>query len=149
MKKLIVLIAFISFFTNVKAQSPGDTVEVRTFNYTQTYGINQWSPGIRDSVINFPTDTSISYEKILMLYNMRCKDGNISPPVSGQTDIGCGEWDMSCNSYLYDSTRVDSFATTTPSHIIANFSGTTFNYVSSPMNDYWKYIQKSVMINSE
>jgi hypothetical protein len=28
------------------------------------------------------------------------KDGLVSPPVSGQTNLGCGEWDFSNNTYI-------------------------------------------------
>ena len=96
MKRFYSTILCVILGLNVLPQSVGDTIVIESFNYSQTYGINQWSPGIRDTMINFPNDTSISFEKVLMLYNIRCKDGNVSPPQSGQTDIGCGEWDASC-----------------------------------------------------
>ncbi len=141
---------FLTLFcvSQVLAQSPGDTILVETFNYSQTYGINQWSPGIRDTVIDFPTDQNISYEKILMTYNIRCKNGNVSPPQSGQTDIGCGEWDASCNTYITDSTRVDSLKSFISSHQIAGFNGTTFNYYSSPVFDHYRYIEQGVELDS-
>jgi len=50
------------------SQVPGDTIVVESFNYSQTYGINQWSPGIRDTMIDFPNLAGVSYEKILMKY---------------------------------------------------------------------------------
>lgn len=108
MRNLLFILAF-SFLSLIGlAQNPGDTIVVETFNYNQTYGVNQWSPGIRDTMIDFPNDTSISYERVLMYYNIRCKDGLVSPAVSGQTDIGCGEWDISCNTYITDSSKTDS-----------------------------------------
>jgi hypothetical protein len=128
------------------AQSPGDTVVVKTFNYTQTYGINQWSGGIRDSVITFPNDANVSYEKILMLYNMRCKDANVS--TGTQRDLGCGEWDISCNTYIHDSTKVDSSMATTSSHSIANFSGTAFDYSITPTNTYYRMFQPNVAVTN-
>jgi len=148
MKKLSILLLFfaIAFFS--KAQSPGDTIIVSTFNYSQTYGVNRWSPGIRDSVMTFPSDTSIHFEKILMYYNIRCKDGLVSPPISGQTDKGCGEWDYSCNTYIHDSSRVDSFLASHKSHIISNFSGTSFDYYASPLNAFYRYFQQNVVIDS-
>lgn len=127
-------------------QSPGDTIVVETFNYNQTYGINQWSPGIRDTVINFPNLPNVTYEKILMLYNMRCKNGNVSPPVSGQTDIGCGEWDISCNTYIHDSTSIDSITSSTNSHSISNFSGTTYDYSIQPTYDYYRTLQPNTNV---
>ena len=75
MKNLTTILLFLVIALFAKAQSPGDTILVSTFNYTQTYGVNGWSGGIRDSVITFPSDTSIHFSKILMYYNIRCKDG--------------------------------------------------------------------------
>jgi hypothetical protein len=130
------------------AQNPGDTIVVETFNYNQTYGVNQWSPGIRDTIIDFPNDTSISYERVLMYYNIRCKNGLVSPAVSGQTDIGCGEWDISCNTYITDSSKTDSILSRTNSHVISNFSGTQFDYANRAMNDYLRFLQKHVVLDS-
>lgn len=148
MRKLIFLFITINIFISVHAQNPGDTIFVQGFNYNQTYGINQWSPGIRDTVIGFPSDTTLNFEKILMYYNIRCKGAKVSPAVSGQTDIGCGEWDVSCNTYITDSSRIDSVISFTKSHLISNFSGNAFNYNISPINDYLRYFQKKVLIDS-
>ncbi len=126
------------------AQSIGDTVEVKTFNYTQTYGINQWSGGIRDTVIGFPNAPNVSYEKILMLYNMRCKDANVS--TGTQRDLGCGEWDISCNTYIHDANSIDSVAAAISSHSISNFSGTSFDYNTQPTYNYNRQFQPSVVI---
>lgn len=127
----------------LQAQNPGDTIVVNTFNYTQTAG-----SGIRDTMIEFPNLPGVTFEKIIMKYNMRCKGGLVSPPVSGQTNIGCGEWDYSCNTYLHDSTRIDSVGYTTPSHTITGFSGTVFNYTNSQPYDYYQYTQQQVVLNS-
>jgi hypothetical protein len=148
MRISISLLFVLIFSYYSKAQSVGDTLIVKTFNYTQTYGVNQWSPGIRDTMINFPADTGMSFERILMYYNIRCKNGLVSPAVSGQTDIGCGEWDISCNTFITDSSQTDSVLSTTNNYWISNFSGTTFNYSSTPMNDYYKYLQYSVSLDS-
>jgi hypothetical protein len=144
MKSTFYSLLFIFSSISLFAQSPGDTIEVETFNYSQTYGINQWSGGIRDTMITFPNDPNVSYEKILMLYNMRCKDGNVS--TGTERDKGCGEWDISCNTYLHDSTSIDSLATTISSHTISNFSGTTFNYSTSPTYDYYRHLQPNATI---
>ncbi len=140
-----VLLTFI-LIPFINAQTTGDTVVVETFNYTQTYGINQWSGGIRDTTISFPNDPNISYEKILMLYNMRCKDGNVSS--SANRDYGCGEWDISCNTYIHDSTKVDSSMATISSHAISNFSGTSFDYSASAINNYYRTLQPNVSVTS-
>ncbi|MFA7272570.1 MAG: LamG-like jellyroll fold domain-containing protein [Crocinitomicaceae bacterium] len=126
---------------NFVAQVPGDTIVVNTFNYSMTYG-----SGIRDTVISFPDISGVTYEKILMRYNMRCKNGSIS--TGSNTNLGCGEWDYSCNTYLHDSTRVDSVLFTQPSHIISGFTGTTFNYSNSPAYDYYQYSLQQVNLNN-
>lgn len=83
----------------VSAQNPGDTTVVQAFTFEST---------TRDSVIQFPDFNATDVERIWMKYTMRCKDGLVSPPISGQTNNGCGEWDYSCNTSVYDSTRIDS-----------------------------------------
>jgi len=123
------------------AQNPGDTLMIQTFNYTQTN-----SPQGRDTVIDFPDIPDQTYEKIIMLYNMRCKDGLISVP--GNTNRGCGEWDYSCNTYIIDSSRVDSVLSFTNSHSISAFSGNSFPYVTTPLYDYYQYREKNVVINN-
>ena len=144
MKLLYTVFIALILATTLNAQSVGDTIVVETFNYTQTYGINQWSGGIRDTTITFPSDPNVSYEKILMLYNMRCKDANVSTGTN--RDLGCGEWDISCNTYIHDDTKVDSSSATRSSHTISNFSGTTFDYSTSPVNDYYRALQPNVTV---
>ncbi len=142
--KLFTFLSFLFAFTVMGlSQSPGDTIVVNTFNYSQTAG-----SGIRDTMITFPDLPGVSFEKIIMKYNMRCKNGLVSPPVSGQTNIGCGEWDYSCNTYIHDSTRMDSVDYTHPSHTISGFTGTTFNYSNTPLYDYYQYDQQQVVLNS-
>ncbi len=123
------------------AQSVGDTIVVPTFNYSQTSG-----SGIRDTIIDFPDNSNQTFEKVIMLYNMRCKDGLVSIP--GNTNRGCGEWDYSCNTYITDSTRVDSVISFTNSHIISNFSGSSFNYVEDPMYDHYQSMQHDAIVTN-
>lgn len=118
--------------TIIYAQSPGDTIVVNTFNYGST---------TRDTVINFPNNPAINYERVLMMYNIRCKNGLVSPATAGQTNIGCGEWDYSCNTYITDSSRVDSLPGTKVSHTISNYSGTSFPYTSTPFFNKYKFTQ--------
>ncbi|MDY0104048.1 MAG: hypothetical protein RBS07_14020 [Lentimicrobium sp.] len=141
MKKALftLLISFVALI--VTAQNAGDTIIIPTINYSQTQSLNG-----RDTMIDFPNVINQKYEKILMMYNMRCKDGLVSN--SNNTNLGCGEWDYSCNTYIYDSTRIDSVTNYTPSHQITNFSGTQFNYVDYPIYDYYQYNQQEVIINS-
>lgn len=143
MKFSIAFFFFVFFIWGATAQLPGDTILVNTFNYTQTAG-----SGIRDTVIHFPDLPGVTYEKVIMKYNMRCKNGLVSPGIAGQTNIGCGEWDYSCNTYIHDSTRVDSVALTHPSHTITGFSGSTFSYSNAPLHDYYLYDQQQVVLNN-
>ena len=129
---LLIILSFASF-----SQSPGDTIVVETFNYTQTHG-----GGIRDTMIDFPDNPDISYEKVIMLYNMRCKNGLVSD--ASDRNKGCGEWDYSCNTYIHDSSRVDSVISFTNSQTLSNFSGDTYNYVESPTYNFYQYLQKDV-----
>jgi hypothetical protein len=70
---------------------------------------------------------------------MRCKDALVS--TVNNRNLGCGEWDFSCNTYLVDSTKVESAASTTPSHVITNFDGTIFPYISTPVYDIMRGTQ--------
>jgi hypothetical protein len=130
----------------VLGQSPGDTIVVETFNYSQTYGINQWSPGIRDTIIDFSVLPNVSYEKVLMKYNIRCKNGNVSTGTN--TDFGCGEWDASCNTYLHDPSRIDSVKATHPDYTVSGYSGATFDYTSQPTYDFFQYTQDPGSLDS-
>ena len=142
MKKLILLSTILSFAIAASAQ---DTNWVHTFRYSST---------TRDTVVQFPEDTSgLTYEKILMLYSMRCKNGLISTSGSGPSDYvprnkGCGEWDYSCNTYVTDSTQNDSVKATHNSHDISNFSGSTYNYTSNPTYTYYQFTQHNVTVDS-
>lgn len=140
MKRLFTL-CFILISTFSFAQSPGDTIVIETFNYTQTHG-----SGIRDTMIDFPSSPYITFEKIIMLYNMRCKNGLVS--TTSDRNKGCGEWDYSCNTYIHDSSRTDSVLSFIPSHSISNFSGNQFNYVEMPTHNYYQYLQKNVEIDA-
>lgn len=136
MKKITLsLIALLSATVSLFSQSPGDTLVTPTFTYAS---------GTRDTMIHFPDIAGITYEKIFMLYNMRCKNGLVSPPVQGQTNVGCGEWDYSCNTYITDSSKVDSTKAKHASHIITGFSGTSYNYTTQPTYTFYQYQQQSV-----
>ena len=143
--KSVFTFCFVLFSVILFAQSPGDTIVVETFNYTQTHGW-PWSGLIRDTMIDFPDNPDLTFEKIIMLYNMRCKDGLVS--TTTDRNKGCGEWDYSCNTYITDSSRVDSVLSFTSSHYISAFTGSTFSYVDVPLYDYYQYRQKDVQINS-
>ncbi|MBK7668680.1 MAG: LamG domain-containing protein [Sphingobacteriaceae bacterium] len=135
MKKILVcLLALLSF--SAISQVTGDTIVVKTFKYGST---------TRDTAIQFPSN-SLTYEKIIMRYNMRCKNGLVS--TSSQRNLGCGEWDYSCNTYIADSSRMEIENLTAPSHIISNFTGTVFPYTTLQPYDYYNYAQTTVTLNS-
>jgi hypothetical protein len=136
MKKSLYLFACILFFGIVNSQNPGDTIVVKAFKYGSS---------TRDTLINFPGN-NLSFEKIIMKYNMRCKNGLIS----NQTlpNQGCGEWDYSCNTFIVDSTRIELNPNTAPSHVISNFTGTVFPYSNTPIYDYYNFLHTSVSLNS-
>ena len=140
MKKLLLSALFALTTTLTFGQQPGDTIVVNTFNYEST---------TRDTMVQFPLLSGVTYEKIIMQYSMRCKDGKVSNQTN--RNQGCGEWDYSCNTYVVDSTRVDSLNATTKSHSITGFSGTSYDYVTQPYFNLYQYIQTNVSqtINSE
>lgn len=68
---------------------------------------------------------------------MRCKNGLVS--TTSNRNLGCGEWDYSCNTYITDSSLTDSVKATHPNYIISGFSGATFAYAQGPTFDYYEY----------
>ncbi len=136
MRNLLTIFLLLTTFLTGISQ---DTTIVQTLTFDSTG---------RSYVFNFPPDTGQTYEKILMLYTMRCKDGLVSPPISGQTNIGCGEWDYSCNTFITDSNYTDSIKASAPSHIITGFSGTTYNYTTQPTYTYYSFNQYDVTYDS-
>ncbi|MCR9171169.1 MAG: T9SS type A sorting domain-containing protein [bacterium] len=142
--KANLIIATLAFFCSVSAfaQQPGDTITVNSWNWSQT----DFGSGIRDTMVNFPNDPTVTYEKVLMSYNMRCKGGGVN--TGGGNNVACGEWDYSCNTYVHDSSRVDSLISTHPDFIISDFSGATYNYTSQPLYDFYQYTQQNVVLNN-
>ncbi len=135
MKKRLTLLLLVSFFAF--AAFAQDTVTVQTLTYDSTG---------RSYVFQFPEEDGTTYEKIIMEYSMRCKGALVSIPTD--RNRGCGEWDYSCNTFVRDSSMTDSIRATHPSHIIAGFSGTTFDYTTNPTYSYHQYIHKDVVYNS-
>lgn len=136
--KNCILLAFLLFCINYSiAQEVGDTIVVESFTFDN---------GSRDLVADFPNDPNLTFEKILLRYNMRCKDALVS--TSTQRNLGCGEWDYSCNTYLADSSKPEILAQQIPSHYISNFTGTSFPYVSTPVYDYYREMMTETEITS-
>lgn len=136
MKKIILSILFIAILVPLHAQQPGDTIKVKAFKYGST---------TRDTLINFPPG-NLTFDKIIMKYNMRCKNNLIS--TQANPNQGCGEWDYSCNTFIVDSTRIENDLNQAPSHIISNFTGTNFPATSQPVFDYYNFTQTNVTLNN-
>ena len=70
---------------------------------------------------------------------MRCHDNAV-----GNGSVGCREWDYSCNTFITDSSIVDSTRLMHLTHIISNFDnqvGNTFRYSEQPVYSYTQYKQ--------
>lgn len=136
MKKTILLFILTALVLTSYSQSVGDTIKVKTFHY----GSNT-----RDTVIAFPKN-NLSYEKIIMKYNMRCKNALISTGTN--RNLGCGEWDYSCNTYIVDSSKIESVLSTQPNFIINNFTGNNFKYTLTKPYDKFSFTQQKTTIDS-
>ncbi|MBK8847863.1 MAG: hypothetical protein IPO27_15490 [Bacteroidetes bacterium] len=131
-KVIFIVLAYLGCSFALYAQS-GDTTVVQTLRFDST---------MRSGVFNFPNDSTKTYEKILMLYSMRCKNGQIS---TGQNpNLGCGEWDYNCYTYVIDSTQTDSLRSTAKSHIVNNFNGPVYYYTNQPVYQYTVSYQTQV-----
>jgi len=135
--KNIFYLCLIFITSNLMAQQLGDTIKIKSFKYGSTS---------RDTMISFPNNPNLSFEKIIMKYNMRCKNNLVSTQTL--RNQGCGEWDYSCNTYIVDSTKVEQDLRNAPSHIISNFSGTNFIYTSQIIFDYYNFTQNNVVLNN-
>lgn len=102
-----------------------DTIKVQTFD---------WNSNTRADYFQFPDEPGQSFEKIIMKYNMRCHDAAV-----GNGNVGCREWDYSCNTFITDPNLVDSTFATHPTHVITNFSGLDFQYTTQTVVDYIQY----------
>jgi len=126
--KLILFALFLSLFGSTIAQDPGDTLRVKVLDY---------STDNRDTLVQFPE--SGSYEKILLRYNMRCTDALVS--TGTDRNLGCGEWDYSCNTFVVDSSKIENRPSTHPEYVISAFDDDEFYYTDIPTNDYFRFEQ--------
>lgn len=115
----------------------GDTTVVQTFRYDTT---------MRSGMFQFPDDSTKTYEKIIMLYSMRCKNGLIS--TQALPNQGCGEWDYNCYTYLVDSSQTDSLRRTSNNYAISNYTDSVFPYTVTPLWNYNQFIQQDVSYTS-
>lgn len=138
MKRLlpILLLFFAPGLAN--AQAVGDTIRVQGFNYNST---------TRDTVLQFPNNPSLTFEKILLKYNMRCRNATVlNGPEDGVT--GCGEWDYSCNTFIADSSKVEKVQQQWPDYNVSIFSGNTFAYTTQQTYDHYDFTQQEVLLNN-
>jgi len=77
---------------------------------------------------------------------MRCKGARVSTGTN--RNLGCGEWDYSCNTYIEDPTRTDSLNATTNEYVIDGFSGTTYNFKTAAINNYYRNTNITTTVNS-
>lgn len=141
MKKIyfLLLLSIFLFSTNSNGQNIGDTIIVPVLDYS--------NPS-RNVVANFPTNSALTFEKVIMRYAMRCKNGLISPPISGQTNLGCGEWDYSCNTYITDSTTADSSISNINRYIIFPDTNSSGIYSTTPTWNGVPTVQSLVSLQS-
>ncbi|HKR03334.1 MAG TPA: peptide-N-glycosidase F-related protein [Bacteroidia bacterium] len=135
-RQLISITAFLFIFLltiNSVYAGVGDTTVVQTLRFDTT---------MRAGVFLFPNDTTKTYEKIIMLYSMRCKNGLVSN--SNFPNQGCGEWDYNCYTYVTDSSQTDSLLSQHSDYTIGNFSDTIFNYTTTPVWSYIQYVQQEI-----
>ncbi len=151
MKKLSFIITCILFVLQSSAQNPGDTIVIQTFVH------DAWNDGNgnttisvsapRDTIGYFPNNSNLTFGKIIMAYNMRCKDNNNNNP-GGNSRVGCGAWDYSCHTYIHDSTRIDSILSYQVSHSISSFTGNNYNYSITPIYNFYQYPQQIAIVDS-
>jgi hypothetical protein len=133
MKKNYLSTLIVSIFCCLMAKAQ-DTISVQAFHFK--------SSAKRDTMVKFPAGSHKDYEKILLQYTMRCKNALVS--TATDRNKGCGEWDYSCNSYLTDSTKVDSILAFAPNYIISGIKDNFFSYVKKPTYNYTLFKQKEV-----
>ncbi len=124
MKYILVLASVFAILITAKPSlsQTRDTVVVQTLTYD--------SIG-RAGVFHFP-DTG-TYERVLLDYSMRCKHALVTTQ-HAPNDVGCGEWDYNCETYVWDSTRTDSLKNKWPSALISNYpTYTKFPWTTNPI----------------
>lgn len=96
-------------------------------------------------MISFPENDHDNYEKILMHYSMRCKDALVS--TGSDRNRGCGEWDYSCNTYIVDSTRVDSIKASSPEFNMPGYSEDIFEYTDRSTYEFYQDLKARLEIS--
>ena len=137
MKKIYTFILLFFSCLSVYSQQPGDTIRVQAWEFGSLS---------RDSVVVFPDNDNLTYEKILLKYTMRCKEGLVSNTT--ERNLGCGEWDFSNNTYLVDSNHVETLPSLIGSHYITNYEELVFPFISTPVYDLMRGTQTNVEITN-
>ncbi|HET6513385.1 MAG TPA: peptide-N-glycosidase F-related protein [Candidatus Kapabacteria bacterium] len=128
LSRLLTLIALLFLSSSALAQ---DTIVVQTLTLD--------SVG-RAGYYRFPNKSEASlFENVIMQYRMRCINGDVRTNRTMAT--GCGEWDYNCETYITDSSRIDSVRNEWPSAIISGFNGTSFPYTDQETKSYIKRAQ--------
>ena len=91
----------------------------------------------------FPSNPSLTFEKIILKYNMRCKNGLVS--TGTDRNLGCGEWDYSCNTYIADSSKVEKVASIQKDYVVSNFTGTSYPYTTQQTYNHYDFTQKMLL----
>ena len=123
-KKLLYLLLF---FFPIFLTAQNDTIVVQTLT---------WDANTRSGDFLFPDANEGPFEKVLMMYNMRCNNAAV-----GNGDVGCREWDYSCNTFVTTPELIDSTVRTHPSHLVSNFDGSSFEYSDNPVYSYIQFEQ--------
>ncbi len=131
----IVLCCMLMSLCNVNAQNVGDTISVKAFNFQSVS---------RDTTIQFPDLAGVTYEKVMLKYTMRCKDGLVS--TAAERNKGCGEWDYSCNTYLVDSSKIEEFPQITADNYITNWTDDFFDFRDNPTYDFYQTTLQDVEV---
>jgi len=125
------------------AQNPGDTIVIEGFNYNSL---------TRDTSLVFSELPEVSYEKVLMMYSMRCHNGEVNTTGGNNNGPngtnGCGEWDYSCNTYIFNGDRLDSSKAFAPSHAIGGYEGDVFEYTLTPTYNVFQQIQEDAVVSN-
>ena len=137
MKKALLFLFLSMIIQTLSAQNMGDTILVESYTFDNDS---------RDIMVEFPDDPNLTYEKIILKYTMRCKDGNIS--TSTERNLGCGEWDFSNNTYLVDSTDIEILVDQVPSHFITNWAQSLLPFVTTPVYNYYREETQEVVVNN-
>ncbi|MFT6165385.1 MAG: hypothetical protein ACJASF_000064 [Vicingaceae bacterium] len=134
---LVLILTFSLYSIKSQGQSIGDTIVVPVLDY---------SNASRNVVANFPTNPALSFEKVIMRYAMRCKNALVS--TTGQRNLGCGEWDYSCNTYVTDSTKADSSSSSIARYSIFPDTNSSGIYSTLPTWNGIPTVQSNVTLQS-